>query len=261
MVLVIYTKRENVFVELSPLAGYVVAGAQGINARFESIVDEVSTTVRQMAVGIRIPDAPVKGIASEGVLAGKLTVICSSTAVVILCASLQVRLGTHAITPGISAGSQLVEDVLELILVIAVLGKEGEVEHCSESHVIIILVVNRVTKIVRLVVCRIIDAIEVVLHVLVGAVFVGIVHGGEHAECSSAEHPAAVEACCQFQVTQRLPVLDKPIVVKPVSQERSSIIAHRLSVGIELRIQGSLDAPIQVSQAIVEPKEIGSGTF
>lgn len=34
VVLVIYTKRENVFVELSPLAGYVVAGAQGINARF-----------------------------------------------------------------------------------------------------------------------------------------------------------------------------------------------------------------------------------
>lgn len=40
VVLVIYTKRENVFVELSPLAGYVVTGAQGINARFKSIVDE-----------------------------------------------------------------------------------------------------------------------------------------------------------------------------------------------------------------------------
>ena len=261
MVLVIYTKRENVFVELSPLARYVVAGAQGINARFKSIVDEVSTTVRQMTVGIRIPDTPVKGIASEGVLAGKLTVICSSTAVVILCASLQVRLGAHAITPGISAGSQLVEDVLELILVVAVLGKEGEVEHCSESHVIIILVVNRVTKIVRLVVSRIIDAIEVVLHVLVGAVFVGIVQGGEHAECSSAEHPALVQTGCQFQVAQRLFVLDEPIIIKPVAQERSSIIAHRFSVGIELRIQVSMDAPIQVSQAIVEPKKIGSGTF
>ena len=217
MVLVIYTKREDVFVELSPLAGYVVAGAQGINARFKSIVDEVSTTVRQMTVGIRIPDTPVKGIASEGVLAGKLTVICSSTAVVILCASLQVRLGAHAFTPGISAGSQLVEDVLELILVVAVLGKEGEVEHRSESHVIIILVVNRVTKIVRLVVSRIIDAIEVVLHVLVGAVFVGIVQGGEHAECSSAEHPALVEADRQFQVAQRLLVLDEPIIIESVA--------------------------------------------
>ena len=55
------------------------------------------------------------------------------------------------------------------------------------------------TKIVRLVVGRIIDAIEIVLHVLVGAVFVGIVQGGEHAECSSAEHPALVQAGCQFQ--------------------------------------------------------------
>ena len=251
--LIINTKRENVFVELSPLARYVVAGAQGINARFKSIVDEVSTTVRQMAVGIRIPDAPVKGIASEGVLAGKLTVICSSTAVVILCASLQVRLGAHAFTPGISARSQLVEDVLELILVVAVLGKEGEVEHRSESDIIIILVVNRMTKIVRLIVGRIIDAIEVVLHVLVGAVFVGIVQGSEHAECSSAQHPALVQAGCQFQVAQRLLVLDEPIVVKPVAQERSGIIAHRFSVGIELRILVSMDASVQVSQSIVEP--------
>ena len=258
MVLVIYTKRENVFVELSPLAGYVVAGAQGINARFKSIVDEVSTTVRQMTVGIRIPDAPVKGIASEGVLAGKLTVICSSTAVVILCASLQVRLGAHAITPGISAGSQLVEDILELILVIAVLGKEGEVEHCSESHIIIILVVNRVTKIVRLVVSRIIDAIEVVLHVLVGAVFVGIVQGSEHAECSSAEHPALVQAGCQFQVAQRLLVLDEPIIVESISQKRSSIIAHRFSVGIELWIELGIDASVQISHSAVESEKIRS---
>ena len=109
------------------------------------------------------------------------------------------------------------------------------------------------TKIVRLVVSRIIDAIEVVLHVLVGAVFVGIIQGGEHAECSSAEHPALVQAGCQFQVAQRLPVLHEPIVVKPVVQERSSIVAHRFSVGIELWIQVSMDAPIQVSQAIVEP--------
>ena len=202
VMLVVNTKRENVFVELGPLAGYVVAGAQGINARFESIVDEVSTTVRQMTVGIRIPDAPIKGVASEGVLAGKLTVICSSTAVVILCASLQVRLCAHAISPGVTAGSQLVEDVLELILVVAVLREEGEVEHRSESNIIIILVVNGVTKIVRFVVHRIVDAIEVVLHVGVGAVFVSIVEGGEHAECSSAEYPAMVEAGGKFEVAE-----------------------------------------------------------
>ena len=117
------------------------------------------------------------------------------------------------------------------------------------------------TKIVRLVVSRIIDAIEVVLHVFVGAVFVGIVQGGEHAECSSAQHPALVQAGCQFQVAQRLLVFDEPVIIKPVSEERSSIIAHRLSVGIELLIQGCMDASVQVSQAIVETEEIGSRTF
>ncbi len=236
VMLVIDAKRENVLVELSPLARYVVAGAQGVNARFESIVDEVSTTVRQMTVGIRIPDAPIKGVASEGVLAGKLTVICSSTAVVILCASLQVRLCAHAISPGVSAGGQLVEDVLELILVVAVLREEGEVEHRSESHIVIILVVNGVTKIVWLVVHRIVDAIEVVLHVGVSAVFVGVVEGGEHAERSSAEHPTMVEAGGKFQVSPRFLVLYVPVVVQIVAEERGGVVAHWVAVGIELRL-------------------------
>lgn len=138
---------------------------------------------------------------------------------------------------------------------IAVLGKEGEVEHCSESHVIIILVVNRVTKIVRLVVCRIIDAIEIVLHVLVGAVFVGIVQGSEHAECSSAEHPALVQAGCQFQVAQRLLVLDEPIIIESVAQKRSSIIAHRFPLASSCGFKSAWMPPFRFLKPLSNPRK------
>ena len=82
------------------------------------------------------------------------------------------------------------------------------------------------------------------------AVFVGIVQGGEHAECSSTEHPALVQAGCQFQVAQRFLVLDEPIIIESVAQERSSIIVHRFSVGIELWIQVSMDAHSSLTKSL-----------
>ena len=214
-----------------------------------------------MTVGIRIPDTPVKGIAGEGVLAGKLTVICSSTAVVILSTSLQVRLCAHTVTPGISACSQLVEDVLELVLVVAVLGEEGEVEHGSESDIIIILVVDRMTQVVGLVVSCIVDTKEVVLHLLVGAIFIGVVQCGKHAECSASQHPSVVQAGCQLQVAQGLLALYHPVVVQVVAQEGCGIVVYRAAVGIELRSQGGIDTSVNVPHPVVESQEVGCRTF
>ena len=65
---VVNANGEDMLIELCPFAGYVVAGMQGYVAGILHIVEEVSPTVRQTAVGIRIPDTPIKGIASEGML-------------------------------------------------------------------------------------------------------------------------------------------------------------------------------------------------
>ena len=73
--LVVDANGEDVLIEPCPFARYVVAGMQGYVARVLHIVEEISPTVRQKSVGIRIPDTPVKGIASEGMLSGELTVI------------------------------------------------------------------------------------------------------------------------------------------------------------------------------------------
>ena len=194
-------------------------------------------------------------------LAGKLTVICSSTAVVILSTSLQVRLCAHTVTPGISARSQLVEDVLELVLVVAVLGEDGEVEHGSESDIIIILVVDRMTQIVGLVVSSIVDTKEVVLYLLVGAIFIGVVQCGKHAECSASQHPSVVQAGCQLQVAQGLLALYHPVVVQVVAQEGCGIVVYRAAVGIELRSQGGIDTSVNAPYPVVESQEVGCRTF
>ena len=72
---------------------------QGYVAGILHIVEEVSPTVRQMTVGIRIPDTPVKGIASEGMLSGELTVIGGARAVVVFGTMFHVRLCVFSLAP------------------------------------------------------------------------------------------------------------------------------------------------------------------
>ena len=55
-------------VELSPFSRDVVARVQSDLARVLYIVEKIAPTIGQMTVGIRVPDAPVKGVAGEGVL-------------------------------------------------------------------------------------------------------------------------------------------------------------------------------------------------
>ena len=98
-VLVVDANGEDVLVELCPFARYVVAGMQSYVARVLHIVEEVSPTVRQTSVGIRIPDTPIEGIASEGMLTCELTVIGGARAVVVFGTVLLIRLCVYSLTP------------------------------------------------------------------------------------------------------------------------------------------------------------------
>ncbi len=172
-----------------------------------------------MAVGIRIAEFPVEIIISERVLASELAVVRGSATVVVFCASLQVGLCAHTVTPCIAASGKLVEDVLQLVLVVAVLREQCEVEHRAKSYVVVVLVVNGVTQVVRLVVHRIINAIEVVLHVCVCAVLVGVVDSSEQSESSVPDIVTTVEASCDLEVSKRFLGLHEPVVVEFVAEE------------------------------------------
>ncbi len=261
VVFLVHTERDDVLIESGPLAADVVACAEGVDSVFQSIVHEVAATVRQQTVGVSIAHAPVKIVVGEGVLAGELAVVCGAAAVVILRAALVVRLRTHSVTPCVTARCELVEDVLELVFVVTAARKEREIEHRSKAHIVVVLVVDGVTEVVGVIVQGIVDSEEIVLHSLVGAVFVGVIHCGEHAESVSSECPAAVKACRKFQVAEGFLGFQEPVVVKCVARERCRIVSHGTSVASQLRCEGGVHSAFEVSQTAVKTEKIGGGAF
>ena len=106
-------------------------------------------------------------VISEGMLSRQLCVVCDTAAIVVLSSYLIVRLCVDARTVGVSLVGETVEDVLQLIFVVTRLREQCEVEHRSESRVVVILVVGGVAQVVAAVVGRVIHTEEVVHHVAV----------------------------------------------------------------------------------------------
>ena len=77
---------------------------QGNVAGVLHIVEEVSPTVRQTTVGIRVPDTPIEGIASEGMLACELTVISGARAVIVFGTVLLIALCVYSLAPCVAVG-------------------------------------------------------------------------------------------------------------------------------------------------------------
>ena len=234
--LVVRAQRDDMLVELSPFSRDVVARVQSDLARVLYIVEKIAPTIGQMTVGIRVPDAPVKGVAGEGVLSRQLTVVSSAAAVEIFGAVLVIRLCVNAFAPGISARSQLVEDILQLVFVITVTREKCQIKHCAETHVRVVLVVGRVAQIVGVVVRSVVYAEEVVLHVGVRALLVGIVDRCEHTQFVSVEVPTATHARRKLQVAHGFALPYKPVVVQLVARQAVQIVAHGLAVGSSQRV-------------------------
>ena len=64
--------------------------------------------------------ALVKVVTLKGVFTCELSYVGGAAAIVVLGAALVVRLGTNALAPSVTVVAQLVEDVLELIAMIAI---------------------------------------------------------------------------------------------------------------------------------------------
>ena len=91
---------------------------------------------------------------------------------------------------GIAVVADLVEDVLELELAVAVGSEQRQVEHGAEAGVVVILVVERVAQIDGAVVALVVHSELVVLRVAERAVFVGVVQCGNHSHLVFAKLPA-----------------------------------------------------------------------
>ena len=149
---------------------------------------------------------------------------------------LLIALCVYSLTPCVAVGGKLVEDVFQLILVVAVLRKEGKVEHGSKAHIIVILVVYGVAQIVGAVVGDIVYTKEVVLHVAECALLVGVVECGEQSERTTTEIPAVSQTCSKLDVAYRFAALDAPVVVEPVATKVVEVVAYLIACGIEVSI-------------------------
>ena len=90
---------------------------------------------------------PVEVVALKSVLACELSDIGGAAAIVVLGAALVVRLSTYTLTPSVTVVAQLVENVLELIAVIAIGAQHSEVEHCAQSHIVVESVASQINGI------------------------------------------------------------------------------------------------------------------
>ena len=187
-------------------------------------------------------------------LSGYLTRVCSTAAVVVFCRPFRFRLCACALSRGVSAVANLVEDILQLILVLAARREEGEVDHRPEAHIMVILVVGGEAQGVLAVVAHIIGIVEVVYHSAVGAVLIGVVHGGGHSESVVADIPFPGPVGTDFEVTKWAVTVCMPVVSEVIIGER----VHRVATAVGPEgVERATDAPVERPQSAVEAEPVG----
>ena len=107
-------------------------------------------------------------------------------------------MGIHACTIGVAISGELVDDVLQLDPVVAPTGEQCQIEHGSESHIVVILVIHGVTQIVATVVRLVIYTKEVTDHVGVGTCLVGVVECAHQSYLRTIHVPAVAPVSTQL---------------------------------------------------------------
>ena len=158
-------------------------------------------------------------------------------------------MGIHACTIGVAIGRKLVDNVLQLYPVITPTGEQCQIEHGSESHIVVILVIHGVTQIVATVVRLVIYTKEVIDHVGVSTCLVGVVERTHQSYLRTIQIPAVAPVSPQLQIAERLTLLHTPIVVETVA----------LQVDRTGRIQGlqsRIEPTAKRTETTVESQEI-----
>ena len=156
-------------------------------------------TVRQATVGVSITHTPVETTVIKVVPACELGVVSGTAGVVILHVVDVVRLCVETCTFRVAVFGYLVEDILELIAMVAVAWLEGEVQQGTEADIIAVLVVRCFPQIDVFVIVGIIRAIERVFHIEISLIGVAVIHSSQHTDGTSAfGFPLAVVCHIQF---------------------------------------------------------------
>ena len=112
-------------------------------------------------------------------------------------------------------------------------------------------------QIVGAVVSGIVYTEEIVLHVGIGAILVGVIEGGKQTKRATVELPSVRQTCGKLEVAYRITALYAPVIVESVAAKVVEIVADLTACIIKQRTQRGVDASLQTAQAIVESKKVG----
>ena len=211
--------RNNLFVQFRELAIDFVTCSKHHSPPLQRIIDGIATTVRHPAISIGVAGTPVDLILLAGMFTCQLTIVGRTAAVIILSPYFIVRLGIDSGTIRITVRCQLIDNMFEFDLVVTRSGKIGQIEHGSETHIVVVLIVGRMAQVVAPVIRLVIHTEQVVDHIGIGPIFVRIVQGSDQPPLGTGPFPPMAPLGTQFQVTPGLSVLYTPIIIEPIVQQ------------------------------------------
>ena len=211
--------RNNLFVQFRKFPVDLIASREHHRPLFQRIIDRIATTVGHPTIGIGVAGTPLDLILLTSVLTGQLAVVGRAATVVIFCTHLVIRLGIDSGTIRITVRRQLIDNMFEFDLVVTRSGKIGQIEHGSETHIVVVLIVGRMAQVVAPVIRLVIHTEQVVDHIGIGPIFVRIVQGSDQPPLGTGPFPPMAPLGTQFQVTPGLSVLYTPIIIEPIVQQ------------------------------------------
>lgn len=113
--------------------------------------------------------------------------------------------------------SNLVEDILKFIVMVAVRRLKREVEHGVQTYVIAVLIIRSFPQRDGFVVRDVVQTVEGILHIQIGLIAIAVVGGCQQTIRTSAFRlPPAVIRHIEFQISGRFDRLQFPIIIEAV---------------------------------------------
>ena len=116
-------------------------------------------------------------------------------------------------------------------------------------------------QIVGAVVSGIVYTEEIVLHVGICAILVGVIEGSKQTKRATVEIPSVRQTCGKLEVAYRITAFYTPVIVESVAAKVVEIVTDLTACIIKQRTQRGVDASLQTAQAIVESKKVGGRAF
>lgn len=110
-------------------------------------------------------------------------------------------------------------------------------------------------QIVGAVVSGIVYTEEIVLHVGIGAILVGVIEGSKQTKRATVEIPSVRQTCGKLEVAYRITAFYTPVIVESVAAKVVEIVADLTACIIKQRTQRGVDAPFRLRKPLSKARK------